>query len=115
LREDAVADGVHEVGLAESDAAVQEQGVVGAARVLGHLEGAGARKLIALALDETLEGEIRIEPRASEKLAARRGAGPWHRGCGPPCARGFDAGPGLATADVDGYVHGARRPGSVSQ
>ncbi len=99
--QDAVADGVHQVGLAEAHAAVQEQRVVRPAGVLRHLESAGPGELVALALDETVEGEVRVEARAAEKLAARRcGMLGWRRGAG----NHFHAGPRHPRAHVDGDI-----------
>jgi len=59
-----MSNGLHEMGLAETDTAVNKQGVVGAAGVDTHLIGGGPSQLIALPLDEVLEREIRIEPAA---------------------------------------------------
>ena len=64
---DHVADGVHQVRLAQTDAAVDEQRVVGAPGILGDLHGRGARELIALALDEVREREVRIQPAAEQR------------------------------------------------
>ncbi len=61
---DGVADGVHQVRLAETHAAVDEQRVVRAARILRDLHGSGARQLIGLALDEGLEGKGGAQPGA---------------------------------------------------
>ena len=55
---DEVRDGVHQVRLAQADAAVEEQRVVGAAGILRHLQRRGLGELVALALDEAVEGEI---------------------------------------------------------
>ena len=62
-----VADGVHQVRLAETDAAVDEQRVVGATRILGDLHGRGARELVALALDEAREREVGVEAAAEQR------------------------------------------------
>ena len=40
------------------------------AGILGHLGGGGAGKLVALALDEIVEGESRVEARQTEKAAS---------------------------------------------
>ena len=61
---ESVRHGMHQVRLAETDAAVDEQRVVGLAGVAGHLDGGGLGELVALALDEAVEGEIRIDPAA---------------------------------------------------
>ena len=70
---DQVADGVHEVGLAEADAAVDEQRVIGAAGIVGDLQGGGLGEVVALALDESVEGEVRIERAPTTRPSARRG------------------------------------------
>ena len=77
-----IADGMHQVGLAQADAAVDEKRVVGNARVLGDLDGSGAGELVGLAGDEAVEGEPAVEPRALEgrrrftaRCGGRRGTG----------------------------------------
>ena len=62
-----VRDGVHEMGLAQPDAAVQEQRVVGAAGIFRDLERGRLGELVALALDEGGEAEVGIEPRADHQ------------------------------------------------
>ena len=63
------------MGLAQADAAVEEQRVVGLARVARHLDGGGLGELVALALDEAVEGEVRVDPAAEHASApARRGS-----------------------------------------
>ena len=56
--EDQVSDRMHQMRLAQADATVNEQRVVGAARIAGHLQRRGLGEMIALALDETVEGEV---------------------------------------------------------
>ena len=56
-----IADGVHEMGLAETDAAVDEQRIVGAGRVVADLRRGGARELVRFTLDKILEGEFRLQ------------------------------------------------------
>ena len=74
-RADQVADGLHQVRLAETDAAVDEQRVVGAARVLRDLHRRGAGELVALALDEVVEREVGDSVgRRTEAAAFARGA-----------------------------------------
>ena len=58
-----MADGVHQVRLAHSDAAVEEERVVGARRPLCDGQRSGAGKLVAVADDEGVEGVSRIELR----------------------------------------------------
>src|SRR3989304_4652944 len=65
--EDDVADGVHEVGLAEPDAAVDEQWVVDVPGVLGHRETGGVSQLVRRPDDEVLEREARVEPRLERR------------------------------------------------
>ena len=66
-----VADRVHQVRLAEADAAVDEQRVVRAPRVLRDLHGRGPCELVALALDERREREVRIQPPADRRQRHR--------------------------------------------
>ena len=58
-----VADGVHEVGLAEADAAVEEERVVGLRWALGDRLRGGACELVAGAEDEAVEVVARVELR----------------------------------------------------
>ncbi len=55
------ADGVHQVGLAHADAAVQEKRIVAARGVGGDGFGGGVSELVAGADDEGIEGEFRVE------------------------------------------------------
>ena len=76
--EDVIADGLDQVRLAKTDAAVDEQRVVGS-RMLGYLHPGGARQLIGLAGDEGGEGKPRIQARlfaAPAALHRRRRAPP---------------------------------------
>ena len=66
-----VADGVHQVGLAHAHAAIQEERIVGARRPLGHRQRGGARKLVAVADDEGVEGVARVELRGGGPVEAR--------------------------------------------
>ncbi len=59
--EDLLADGLEQVGLAETDAAVDEEGVVGLARVFGDGDASGVGELVAGAGDELLEDIIGVE------------------------------------------------------
>ena len=54
-----VADGVHQVRLAHSHAAIEEERVVGARGALGDGQRSGASKLVAVADDEIVEGVAR--------------------------------------------------------
>ena len=69
---DPVGNRMHEMGLAEADPAIEEQRVVGATRILGDLQCRRPRHLVALAFDEILEGELRVDPRTDRlrRLAA---------------------------------------------
>ena len=58
---DHVTDGVHEVGLAQAHATVDEQRVVGGTGVLAHLHRGGLGQLVGLAFHEGIEGEVGIE------------------------------------------------------
>ena len=62
---DLVADGLHQVGLAHADAAVQEQRVVGLGGTFADGARRGMRKLIAGADDEIVERVFGIQLRGS--------------------------------------------------
>lgn len=55
---------MHHVRLAQPDTTVDEDGVVGHARVLRDLYGGGARQLVGTAGDQVVEGESRVQARA---------------------------------------------------
>ena len=57
-----VAHRVHQVGLAQADAAVDEQRVVQMARRAGHVHGRGARHAVGRAFDQGVEGQAGVEP-----------------------------------------------------
>ena len=55
-------DGVHQVGLAQADAAIEEQRVEArAGRAFRHAAGAGMGEFVRLADDEGVEGEARLQ------------------------------------------------------
>src|SRR3546814_8556421 len=56
-----VAGGVHQVGLAQAGAAIQQQRVVGTTGIGRHLHRGGLAQLVRLALDEGLEGVVRVQ------------------------------------------------------
>ena len=60
VEQHAVAHGVHQVRFAQSDTTIDEKRVVDPARVVADLHAGSAGQLIGLALDETVEGEIRV-------------------------------------------------------
>ena len=68
-------DGVHQVGLAEADAAIQEQRVEADRAAFGHAAGGGMGQFVRLADDETVEGEARIQRGAGQLVLGRRGRG----------------------------------------
>ena len=51
-----VADGVHEMGLAQAHAPIEEQGIIGMARGLGHRLGGGVGYPVGVAHHEGIEG-----------------------------------------------------------
>ena len=61
---DVPGDGVHEVGLAEPDAAIEEKRVEGRRLSFGDAPRRGIGELVGLADDEAVEGAARIERRA---------------------------------------------------
>ena len=90
-----VTDGVHEVGLAHADAAVEEERVVGLRRALGDGLCCGHRELVAAADDERVEHVLRIELRGCAPVEARLlRRGPVHR----PCAEAIVSGRAGAVA-----------------
>ncbi len=102
-----MANSLHQMRLAQARAAVDEQRVVGLARILGHLHGRGLGKVVALAFDEQVEGGVRIQPHAH--LQRRLGHDPpcraawwfWHRSRNRGRA-------GIADFHPHGHVHAAR-------
>ena len=56
-----MADGVQQVGLAEPDAAVEEERVVAVRGALGDGPRGGVRELVGAADDEGVEGVLRVE------------------------------------------------------
>ena len=72
-----MADGVHEVGFAQPHAAVDEQGVVGVGRGLGHRQGRRVGKAVAAAHHKGVEGILRVQlNRACRQPAGGRRLGP---------------------------------------
>ena len=63
-RLDGIAHGLHQVGLAQTHTTVDEQRVVRTAWPVGHLQRGSPGQIVGLAVDEGLEGQPRIEPRA---------------------------------------------------
>ena len=57
-----VSQGVHQVGLSETDAAADKQGVIRRPRMLADLYRGGACKLVGFSLDKGLEGVGSIQP-----------------------------------------------------
>ena len=72
-----VADRVHQVGLAEADAAVQEERVVGVARALRHRQAGRVGQAVGRPDDEVREGVARVDGRPARPRrrpgSARRG------------------------------------------
>ena len=66
-----IADGLHQVSLTQPDAAVYKKWVIRRTGILGNLAGGCPCQLVAFALDEILEDEVRIEP-ADHRCFARR-------------------------------------------
>ena len=78
---DLVADGLHQMGLAHADAAVEEERVVGLGRTLGHGLAGGVGKLVAAADDEGVEGVARVELGRAVPVEAGLRAGGNQSGC----------------------------------
>ena len=79
-REDGVADGVHQVRLAETDAAVDEERVVRAPWIFADLLRGGLGELVALADHEAVEGEVLVEPSADHETGGAAVAAAGQRG-----------------------------------
>ena len=79
---DLVTDGVEEMGLAETDAAVDEQRVVGLGRELGDRLAGRLRELVGVADDEGVERVAGRESRWRGPDERRRGADVARRGLG---------------------------------
>src|SRR3546814_13956128 len=60
---DMPADRMHQMGLAQAHAAIEEQRIVGHGRALGDAQRRRAGPFVGLAGDEAVEGEPRIERR----------------------------------------------------
>ncbi len=87
--QDLVRDRVHQVRLAETDAAVEEERVVGAGGRFGHGARRGVGELVGGADDEGLEGEARVQDQAAAGAGA--GAARARRQPGPARRRGLEA------------------------
>ena len=57
----AVADGMHQMGLAQANPAVDEQRVVARTRVVRHLQGCCSRQVVSLASHEGFEVELGVD------------------------------------------------------
>ena len=68
---DIIADGVHDMRLAQPHAAVDEEGIIALARLFRDRLGGGIDELVALAHDEIVEGEAAFEARALERSVLR--------------------------------------------
>ena len=66
-------DGVAEVGLSQTSAAIDDQGVERAlSRVFGHFKAGGTRQAVAFAFDEVVEGVVFVELRVDLQLFQSR-------------------------------------------
>jgi hypothetical protein len=70
-----LSDRVHQVRLAEADAAVQEERVVGARRRLGDRARGRVRELVRGAHDERIEGEARAQDEGARRRRRGRAGG----------------------------------------
>jgi hypothetical protein len=62
ILDNVISNGVKEVSLSETNASVDEQGVVVFSREVGYGQGGGMSELIARPNDEGLKGIARVEP-----------------------------------------------------
>ncbi len=72
--EHAVADRVHQVGLAQTDAAVEKERIVGHGRRLGHRLRGGVGEPVRISDDEIVEGVARVEVADAQLVGERRPA-----------------------------------------
>ena len=75
-RQDAVADRVHQVGLAQPDAAVEKERVVGHRGRLGHRLRGGVGEAVRIPDDEVVEGVARVEVSGPQFVGHRPPDGP---------------------------------------
>ena len=68
---DLVSDGLHQVGLAHADAAIEEQRVISFRRTFGDCLAGSVGKLVSAADHEGIEGVTRIELRGAIPVEAR--------------------------------------------
>ena len=59
--EQVVPYGVHQMGFAQTDTAVDKQGVVQVAQTAGHMHGGGARHAVGRALDQAVKSQSGVE------------------------------------------------------
>ena len=89
---DGVAHCLHQVGLAQAHAAVNEERVVGAAGPVGHLQGGGPGQVVGLAVHEGGKGQPRVQPRALVGHLPAQAAETAGRCVGIAVVRAFDVG-----------------------
>ena len=104
-RDHLVPDGVHQVGLAESHAAVQEERVVCVTRALGHREARRVRQAVGRADDEVPERVAWVKV-GGAALAADPGRAPRDR-LGGDRLRGVGRLRGHLEIDLDAVAHDA--------
>ena len=78
-----LADGVEEVGLAQAHAGIQEQGIVGLARGVGHRLGGAEGHAIGVAHHEAVERilAVEVDPAGHGRRRGRRSRGGGDRRC----------------------------------
>ena len=110
LRADVLADRLHQMRLAEADAAVDEERVVGFGRRLRDREAGGVRDLVVRPDDERLESVARIQARASLFDRRRRGLCPWPKW--PVPVRPRPVRPEVSTAQTNFTARGPPKHGT---
>ena len=90
---------MHQVGLAQADAAIKEQRVEGDRAAFGHAAGGGMGQFVGLADDEAVKGEAGVK-RGTGQVFVIAGAG-----CLGGSARrfGFDSGDGTGHSRARGH------------
>ena len=106
MRLDVVGDRVEQVGLADAGRAVEEQGVVGLAGLLGDGESGGVGEAVAVADDELVEGVFGMQRAAgaarclADRVAGRRVSAPRGAGADAATTSTVASGPSTAAAQV---------------
>src|SRR5512139_1909980 len=93
---------MHQVGLAQTNAPVEEEGVVSEPWILGYLHRGGPGQLVGFAFHIVVEGKVAVEI-AARRVTGRRGNG----GCGGRglvCSRFLGGADGFDATYLEGHL-----------